>query len=71
MVVEISVKVAYQRVVQVIVEVAEAVVAVDTALTVNILVKHPRSGLPPAVLYNLSYFQLQLELALFTLFTFP
>jgi len=28
-------------------------------LTVNILVKHPRSGLPPTVLYNLSYLQLQ------------
>jgi len=26
------------------------------ALTVNVLVKHPRSGLPLAVLYNLSYY---------------
>jgi len=24
-------------------------------MTVNILVKHPRSGLPPTVLYNLLY----------------
>jgi len=24
--------------------------------------KHPRSGLPPTVLYNLSYLQLQLQL---------
>jgi len=29
---------------------------------VNVLVKHPRSGLPPTVLYNLSYLQLQLQL---------
>jgi len=29
--------------------------ALDIALTVNNLVKHPRSGLPPTVLYNLSY----------------
>src|SRR6218665_2381270 len=34
----------------------------DIALTVNVLVKHPRSGLPPTVLYNLSYLQLQLQL---------
>src|SRR6218665_3123410 len=29
-------------------------------LTVNILVKHPRSGLPPTVLYKSSYLQAQL-----------
>jgi len=29
---------------------------------VNVLVKHPRSGLPATVLYNLSYLQLQLQL---------
>src|SRR6218665_557850 len=34
----------------------------DIALTVNVLVKHPRSGLPPTVLDNLSYLQLQLQL---------
>ena len=28
----------------------------------NVLVKHPRSGFPPTVLYNLSYLQLQLQL---------
>jgi len=28
---------------------------VDVALTVNIPVKHPRNGLPPTMLYNLSY----------------
>src|SRR6218665_142684 len=27
----------------------------DIALTVDVLVKHPRSGLPPTGLYNLSY----------------
>jgi len=32
---------------------------------VNILVKHPRSGLPPTVLYNLSYLQLQLQNIIF------
>src|SRR6218665_3439609 len=31
----------------------------DVALTVNVLVKHPKSGFPPTVLYNLSYLQLQ------------
>src|SRR6218665_2043202 len=36
----------------------------DIALTVNVLVKHPRSGLPPTVLYNFSYLQLQLQLQL-------
>src|SRR6218665_81065 len=30
----------------------------------NVLVKHPRSGLPPTVQYNLSYLQLQLQLQL-------
>src|SRR6218665_117406 len=29
--------------------------ALDVVLTVNILVKHPRSGLPPFVLNKLSY----------------
>src|SRR6218665_1150250 len=33
----------------------------DIALTVNVHVKHPRSALPPTVLYNLSYLQLQLQ----------
>jgi len=39
-------------------------ISLDIALTVNILVKHPRSGLPPTVLYNSSYLQLQLQLQL-------
>src|SRR6218665_2521995 len=34
----------------------------EPALTVTVLVKHPRSVLPPTVLYNLSYLQLQLQL---------
>jgi len=35
--------------------------ALDIALRVNVFVKHPRSGLPPTVLYNLSYLCLQLQ----------
>src|SRR6218665_1367861 len=36
--------------------------AASMILLRNVLVKHPRSGLPPTVLYNLSYLQLQLQL---------